>query len=97
MRALYERGRLAPDRVAGGRAQADMTRWDAETAATPHRDTPPSHGGWKPSAGLVRPDHAWETTLTLAEQAGAGVPADSRITRVEPVPGGMRLHTVQDR
>ncbi|MFE5812800.1 N-methyl-L-tryptophan oxidase [Streptomyces sp. NPDC056479] len=57
----------------------------------------PSHhiGVWEPSAGLVRPEHALRAMLTLAEQAGARVRSDSRITRLEPIPGGIRLHTAQ--
>ncbi|GAA2259087.1 hypothetical protein GCM10010145_33620 [Streptomyces ruber] len=61
-----------------------------------HTGVPAHHMGvWEPSAGLVRPERAVRTAVAVAEEAGARVYADSRVTVVEPVPGGIRLHTAE--
>ncbi|MFG2791796.1 N-methyl-L-tryptophan oxidase [Streptomyces sp. NPDC048419] len=59
-----------------------------------HTGVPRRHiGVWEPSAGVVRPEPALRAMLAAAKRAGARVTTDSRITRVEPIPGGVRLHT----
>ncbi|MFC4608143.1 N-methyl-L-tryptophan oxidase [Streptomyces maoxianensis] len=61
-----------------------------------HTGVPGHHiGVWEPSAGILRPERAVRTAVTLAQRAGARVYADTRITSVEPVTGGVLLHTAQ--
>jgi sarcosine oxidase len=61
-----------------------------------HTGIPRHHMGvWEPSAGLVRPEPALRAMVAVAEGAGARVCSDTRITRVEPIPGGVRLHAAQ--
>ncbi|MGC3003066.1 N-methyl-L-tryptophan oxidase [Streptomyces sp. G35A] len=61
-----------------------------------HTGVPAHHiGVYEPSAALVRPERAVRAAVAAAEEAGARVFTDSRVTRLEPVPGGVHLHTVQ--
>ncbi|MFI1399327.1 N-methyl-L-tryptophan oxidase [Streptomyces sp. NPDC020681] len=52
-------------------------------------------GVWEPSAGILRPEATVRAAVSLARRAGARVFADTRITGVEPVTGGVLLHTAQ--
>ncbi len=61
-----------------------------------HTGVPDHHiGVWEPSAGLLRPERAVRGAVALARQAGARVFADTRVTSLEPVAGGVLLHTAQ--
>ncbi|AXG81612.1 FAD-dependent oxidoreductase [Streptomyces paludis] len=61
-----------------------------------HTGVPAHHiGVWEPSARILRTERAVRTAVALAEETGARVHADSRVTAVEPVPGGVHLHTPQ--
>ncbi|MFE9098235.1 N-methyl-L-tryptophan oxidase [Streptomyces sp. NPDC007264] len=95
-----ENGRLAGGTLRAARAQGVPIRTFTATALRfrfPRHTGVPAHhvGVWEPSAGIVRPERAVRTAVALAERAGARVYADSRVTLVEPMSGGVRLHTVQ--
>ncbi len=61
-----------------------------------HTGVPDHHiGVWEPTAGLLRAENAVRAAVALARAAGARVFADTRITSVEPVAGGVLLHTAQ--
>ncbi|WP_328678283.1 N-methyl-L-tryptophan oxidase [Streptomyces sp. NBC_00322] len=61
-----------------------------------HTAVPDHHiGVWEPTAGIVRPERAVRSAVALARRAGARVYTDTRITSIEPVPGGVLLHTAQ--
>ncbi|MFF1547393.1 N-methyl-L-tryptophan oxidase [Streptomyces sp. NPDC058291] len=89
-------------RVAGGTLRAARTHGVPVRTFTAsalrfryprHTGIPRHHMGvWEPSAGVVRPEPALRATLALAQRAGARTVTDSRVTRVEPIPGGVRLH-----
>ncbi|MGY6026512.1 N-methyl-L-tryptophan oxidase [Streptomyces spinosirectus] len=93
-----EDGRVAGGTLRAARAHGVPVRTFTASALRfrhpRHTGVPRRHiGVWEPSAGVVRPEPALRAMLTAAEQAGARVATDSRITQVEHIPGGVRLHT----
>ncbi|MFF3850478.1 FAD-dependent oxidoreductase [Streptomyces sp. NPDC002328] len=93
-----EHGRVAGGALRAARAHGLRVRTYTATALRfqhPRHTGVPGHhmGVWDPCAGLVRADHAVRTTIAVARTAGARVSADTRVTSVEPVPGGVQLHT----
>ncbi|WP_026251996.1 FAD-dependent oxidoreductase [Streptomyces sp. PsTaAH-124] len=93
-----ESGPLAGGALRTARAHGVPVRTFTATALRfrfPRHTGVPAHhiGVWEPSAGLVRPRRAVRAAVALAERAGARVHTDSRVVRVERVPGGVRLHT----
>ncbi|MFD8462302.1 N-methyl-L-tryptophan oxidase [Streptomyces antimycoticus] len=59
-----------------------------------HAGVPAHHlAVWEPSAGVLRPEAAICAATDLAVKAGARLFTDSRVTAVEPVPGGVELRT----
>lgn len=93
-----ENGRVAGGALRAARAHGLRVRTLTATALRmryPRHTGVPAHhvGVWDPGAGLVRPERAVRTAVSLAEDAGARVYADTRVTRIETVPGGVQLHT----
>ncbi|MGI5375556.1 N-methyl-L-tryptophan oxidase [Streptomyces sp. CA-251387] len=93
-----EKGGVAGGTLHAARAHGVPVRTFTATALRfqyPRHTGVPGHhiGVWEPSAGILRPERAVRAAVALAEDAGARVYADSRITLVEPVPGGVHLHT----
>ncbi|WP_268221480.1 N-methyl-L-tryptophan oxidase [Streptomyces sp. EMB24] len=95
-----ENGPLAGGALRAARAHGVRVRTFSASALRfqypRHTGVPHRHiGVYEPSAALIRPERAVRTAVALAEEAGARVLADCRVTRVEPVPGGVRLYTAQ--
>lgn len=59
-----------------------------------HVGVPADHVGvWEPTAGLLRPEAAVAAAVAASVRLGARVCRDTRVLRLEPVPGGVVLHT----
>ncbi|WP_432512988.1 N-methyl-L-tryptophan oxidase [Kineococcus sp. SYSU DK001] len=57
-------------------------------------DVDPTHVGvWDPDAGIARPEDGVRAAVGAARSLGARVFADTRVTDVELVPGGVVLHS----
>ncbi|MFI6344299.1 FAD-dependent oxidoreductase [Streptomyces sp. NPDC050560] len=95
-----ENGSLAGGTLRAARAHGVPVRTFSATALRfqfPRHTGMPAHhtGVWEPSAGLLRPGRAAGTAVALAQEAGARVFSDCRVTAVELVPGGAHVHTAQ--
>jgi sarcosine oxidase len=91
-------GRMISETLANARDfDIDVERLDAtelKRRFPQHEGVPAGHVGvWEPSAGLLRPEAAVRAAVALSARLGARVCRDTRVVRIEPVSGGVVLHT----
>jgi sarcosine oxidase len=87
------RGTLAHAREFGIEVEC-LDAADVERRFPQHVGVPTGHVGvWEPSAGLLRPEAAVVAAVAASGRLGARVCRDTRVVRLEPVPGGVVLHT----
>ncbi|GAA5040020.1 sarcosine oxidase [Thermocatellispora tengchongensis] len=91
-------GHIVSGTLAAAREHAlPVEVWDAgrlRRELPQHGELPDHHCGvWEPAAGLLRPEAAIRAALDAAAGAGAQVYPDTRVTGIEPVDGGVVVHT----
>ncbi|MEV5826840.1 N-methyl-L-tryptophan oxidase [Spirillospora sp. NPDC052242] len=91
-------GRMISETLANARDfDIDVERLDAtelKRRFPQHENVAAGHVGvWEPSAGLLRPEAAVRAAVTSSVRIGARVYSDTRVVRIEPVSGGVVLHT----
>ena len=54
------------------------------------------HGLFQPDGGFLRPEKAITRFVAAAQKRGAAVRTGTRVRRIEPTPGAIRVHTDED-